>query len=454
MTDSWLPDLGRTRGAKYLAIADALGAAIAGGQLQAGDRLPPQRDLAARLGVDLTTVTKAYDAARRRELIEARGRSGSFVRSIRPAAPSAPPPADSGMNMPPELPNGLLEEALSGTIGTLLHSGPFTRLQYQPAGGNPHDRTVAAGLLGRRGMSSLDEQVVITAGGQNALHAILGAAIAPGGAIACGKYVYPGFKGVAERLGLRLVPLPDFSAETIENACECEGIAAIYVVPTNDNPTASTLSLTQRQDIAAVAARRGLQVIEDDAYGPLATDPLPTIASLVPDCCWHVASTSKILSPALRVAHVRAPNVGAALRLAVDVHETAIMAPPLNAAAISSWIEDGTFDRLLAAMRAEAEGRQRLAGGMLASLDFTAHPQGYHLWLRLPEGLRAKPLVELMRPTGVSVIDAERFSVGDADMEAVRVSLGGSLSPDRLTRALRLLQGYVAAPAMRSSALV
>ncbi|KAI1691137.1 bacterial regulatory protein, gntR family domain-containing protein [Ditylenchus destructor] len=59
MTDDWLPDLDPASGAKYTVIADALAAAIDRGTLPGGTRLPPQRDLAARLGVDLTTVTRA-----------------------------------------------------------------------------------------------------------------------------------------------------------------------------------------------------------------------------------------------------------------------------------------------------------------------------------------------------------------------------------------------------------
>ena len=81
MTDGWLPDLDHIAGPKYAAIADALSAAVDRGELPGGTRLPPQRDVAARLGVDLTTVTRAYDEARRRGLIEARGRAGSFVRA-------------------------------------------------------------------------------------------------------------------------------------------------------------------------------------------------------------------------------------------------------------------------------------------------------------------------------------------------------------------------------------
>ena len=103
----WLPDLGCAGGPKYLAIADALSTAIEAGELRAGDRLPPQRDLAARLGVDLTTVTKAYDRARSHGLIVARGRAGSFVLPQDVIA-AGPPPRDTGMNMPPEVEGGSL----------------------------------------------------------------------------------------------------------------------------------------------------------------------------------------------------------------------------------------------------------------------------------------------------------------------------------------------------------
>ena len=94
----WLPRLAARRGPRFLQIADALQAALADGALQPGDRLPPQRQLAAQLGVDLTTVTRAYDEARRRHLLEGRGARGTYV-----AAPKVELDAmlDLGMNTPP-----------------------------------------------------------------------------------------------------------------------------------------------------------------------------------------------------------------------------------------------------------------------------------------------------------------------------------------------------------------
>jgi DNA-binding transcriptional regulator YhcF (GntR family) len=75
----WMPRLAVHGAPRFLQIADALQAAVEGGSLKPGDRLPPQRQLAAQLDVDLTTITRAYDEARRRNLLEGRGARGTYV---------------------------------------------------------------------------------------------------------------------------------------------------------------------------------------------------------------------------------------------------------------------------------------------------------------------------------------------------------------------------------------
>lgn len=438
-TEAWLPDLAREPGPKYRAIADALGRAIDAGRLGAGERLPSQRILAERLGVDLTTVTKAYDMARHRGLIDTRGRAGSFVTAHGSETAAEPPHRDMGMNTPPDLPGGMLSAALTRSIGVLLAPGGAARLHYQPPGGAPQDRAAGAAWLASLGAPADEAQVVMTAGGQNALHAILATALAPGDAIACGRFVYPGLKALAARLGLTLVPLAELSAAALEAAA----VKALYLVPTNDNPTAHTVMLEERRAIAAVAERRGLIVIEDDAYSALSSTPIPPLGALAPGRCWHIASLSKIVSPALRVGWVRAPDIGAALRLAARVHETAVMPPPLNAAISCAWIADGTLARLVAAMRVEAEARQALAAEMLGGIAYQSHPQGYHLWLDLPDGLRAADLAEAMTGSGLSVVPGERFAVRPETHQAARISLGGPIDRARLTRALGLLRAHL-----------
>jgi DNA-binding transcriptional MocR family regulator len=410
--------------------------------------------VAARLGVDLTTVTRAYDTARLRGLIEARGRAGSFVAGTAQEPILPPPSVDTGMNMPPEIPGGLLSRAITETASALLAGSEMAWLQYAPAGGAPQDRAAGARLLSRRGLPSAEEEVIVTAGGQNALHAILTSTLGAGDVVACGRFVYPGFRALAERLGLTLLPLRRLDAAALGKACRKHAVRGLYIVPTNDNPTATTLAEDERAAIALVARQHDLQVIEDDAYGLLARTPIPPIAAFAPERCWYVASLAKIITPALRLAYVRAPGVGSALRLAADAHETAIMAPPLNAAMASRWIDDGSFDRLVTAMRGEVVWRQELADSVFGDMARQRSPEGYHIWLPLPAHLRAEDLAGVMRQHGLSVVPAASFAVGGESEQAVRISLGGLVDRERLGRLLRILHGHVSQPVGKATPLV
>jgi DNA-binding transcriptional MocR family regulator len=300
-------------------------------------------------------------------------------------------------------------------------------------------------LISRLGIATEADQTVVTAGGQNALHAILNSIAGPGDRIACGEFVYPGFRAVAKRLGLELVPLREMTASALEKALRHGAIKALYLVPTNDNPTTATLPVPEREELAQLARAHGMQIIEDDAYGLLPLQQLPPVARFAPDNTWYVLSTSKVISPALRVAFVRAPSVADALQLAADVHETAVMAPPLNAAVVASWLRDGTFDRLVAATRAEAAWRLKLATDLLGNASFACHPQGYHLWLELPEGVLAMQLTQSLAAAGIGAIPSDRFSVGECTKQALRVSLGGVADRQTLASALRSLNGHLSA---------
>ena len=438
---NWLPPLDALSGPKYRAIADAITQAIRTGALRPGERLPAQRELAAMLAVDLTTVTRSYGILRDAGLIEGAGKLGSYVRNGAEAALQAGDGDDTGMNMPPQPGFALIADSIrTGLVHLLRAGGQSPLLQYQPSGGNPHDRRAAAALFTARGMPTTQHDVVVTAGGQNALHAIVGTALATGDTICTGRHIYPGMRALALRFGLRIAPV-DGDAEGVDpdalGKALAAGARALYLVPTNDNPTTATIGLERRHAIAALVRAHGTILIEDDAYGQLPARPLPAIASLAPEHGWHIASTAKIISPVLRVAHVRTPSANAARSLAADVHATAVMAPPLNAALVTAWIRDGSLGRLVAAVRAEAVARQRIALRQLAGLDVAADPEGYHLWLKLADGIRATELTAAVRPLGLSIVPAEAFAVDPADAtRAVRISIGGAIDHDRLQLAL------------------
>jgi len=463
MMQNWIPDISAASGPKYLAIAGAIARDIDAGKLRAGDRLPPQRTLAEALGLDLTTITRAYGEAQRLGLVEGNGRRGSFVRSNTAAAIGIriDDAGETGMNAPPEGFGGSLGSSFQDCTAALLapeHGAlPF---QYQRSGGAPSVRKAGADMLATRGIPCSEDTVLIAAGGQNALHAIFSAELKAGEKLAVCPYVYPGLLALARRFGIELVAVEadegGMIPAALEQICLNQEIRAIYLVPTNDNPTAVTMPSDRRAAIAEVIVQHELLLIEDDAYGFLPNEPLPPVTSFAPDNSWYIASVSKVLTPGLRVAWLRAPDVAGAWRLAADMHETAIMAPPLNAAVVAEWLRTGTFDRLVDEVRAEASHRQELACECLPNASFRAPSYGYHLWLDVPADLDARHIADALRQHGLAAISGDAFAADRTitSTGALRVSIGGALSRKKLRRGLLLLAALISPTAPRKVSLV
>ena len=75
----WSPDLTPYSGPLYLRIVAAMAQAINSGELAEGDKLPPQRQLAWQLNINLSTVTKAFQEASKRHLIYGEVGRGTFI---------------------------------------------------------------------------------------------------------------------------------------------------------------------------------------------------------------------------------------------------------------------------------------------------------------------------------------------------------------------------------------
>lgn len=446
---TWLPDLSSARGPLYRAIADALASDVASGRLRGGERLPPQRDLARGLGVDLTTVSRAFAAAASAGLTVSEGRRGTFVRE-RPGSQGEIPAneAASGMNMPPESEDGAFRRRYAEGVAALL-KGNDAPLHYQPAGGTEEQRAAAALLLSALVPETKADQCVVTSGSQHSLHAVIALTVRPGDRVAAAGHAYPGFLATARRLGISLVPLAadgdGIVPEALEEAAARAPLRAVYVVPTNDNPTTATLPPARRRRIAAIARKFDFTILEDDAYGRLPERPVAPLAALAPERTWHLVTMSKLLSPSLRVGFVRAPTVRDALALSAAVHETAGMPPPVNATLVARWIEDGTFARLLAGVRAEARARMEEAAELLAPLGARGHREGYHLWLPLAPDANADRIAAQAVAAGLPAVASSAFATGpETDVQALRVSLGGSAQRWRVRREIARLEALVA----------
>ncbi|EFH09210.1 aminotransferase class I/II-fold pyridoxal phosphate-dependent enzyme, partial [Teichococcus cervicalis] len=198
------------------------------------------------------------------------------------------------------------------------------------------------------------ERLLLCPGAQGAMLAVLAALTRPGDTVCAEALTYPGFRALAAHLGLRLAPVAmdagGMLPESFAAQCRQAAPRALYCTPTLHNPTATTLSLERRQALLEIARQHAVPVIEDDAYGALPEQAPAPLAALAPGQVFHIASLSKCMGPALRLAYLVLPEPRWAPRLAATLRALAGMASPIGSALASAWIQDGSATALLQAI--------------------------------------------------------------------------------------------------------
>lgn len=430
---AWLQRIEALEGPAYRRIALALEAAVAEGELQAGDQIPAQREVARLIGVDFTTVTRAYGLARERGLIEGTAGRGTFI-CLRTNDDEAGL-VDLSMNLPPP-PTGLSLAGLlqDATRVLLARTDPAILMAYHPGAGSLAQRSAGAAWLAPT-LGAVDPaRVVVTSGAQTALSALLDHLTAPGDTIIVEAFTYPGLLATARRRGLTLMacPLDDegLQPEALARLTAQHAPRLICCTPTFQNPTAATMSPTRRAAVVEIARTAGAMILEDDAYGLLPAAPPPALAALWPDGVFHVATTAKALSPGLRLAYVVAPP-GQAEGFARTLHAIAQMPAPLMAGIVTQWIREGVAAKVLAGVRAEAVARRALAAELLPSA--VGGEESLHVWL---PGAAA---TSAARERGLALVGADTFKAPGATGEGLRLSLGAASKRTALARGLREL---------------
>jgi len=451
----WVPAIEDRTKPVYLAIADAIADDIRTGRLSAGQRLPPQRSLAEQLGIDFTTVSRAYGEARHRGLVDARVGQGTYVRAtapvppptraVQPGRPAAPAAlVDMTMNQPP-LPDApaLLERLRRDMAAVVTGLALPDVLHYPDAVDRQEDRAAGVHWLRHRLPDLSPERVLTAPGTQGALLALLTGLARPGDAVCAEALSYPGFRAVAAQLGLRVVGVPmdadGLDPDALRAVLAQHRPKALYCIPTFHNPTTTTMPLERRRAVAAAAREHGVPIIEDDIYGPLPEDAPPPLAAIAPEITYHIAGLAKCVSPMLRIAYVVAPDGRQALRVAAAQRATALMASPLTAAVARRWIVDGTAEAVRDAIRAEAMERRALAEAILPAGCAVTRREAFHLWLRLPEAWTRGEFAVHLHGRGIAAVAADAFATTPDVPQALRVCLGAPTSRDETRRVLEIL---------------
>lgn len=452
-----LPDIDNRTGPIYAAIAEALAGDIERGQLKPGERLPTHRQLARELGVTVGTIAHAYtDLARRGLVVAGPGRGGTTVRKLEPFGDQAGPgdsPGQTVIDLTTNRPaTELFSKEMALTLGALSRRQDLASLQeYRSDAGAEAHRDAGAAWIARTALAdAAAENVVVCNGTQHALCVALMALTRPGHAVFTEALTYAGLRAIAARLHLDLYGLAmdadGLRPDSFEEACR-SGLAKVLVcVPSIHNPTTVTMPEGRRQDIAEIAVRHGVTIVEDDVHGPLLANRPPAIANFAPEHTVLITGTSKAIAPGLRVGYALAPQqlLG---QLIAGVRATTWMASPLMAEIASIWINDGTAGKIIHDQRRELAAREAMAVKAFRGLSYKSHASSLHFWLQLPQPWRTDEFVGQARNHSVAVVPSEAYAVGRSDIpHAVRINLGAARSRAELEQGLNTLKDVLSHP--------
>lgn len=460
----------RTSAMLYDQIRDA----VAAGRLRGGERLPTSRWLAADLGVSRTTVTAVFGRLVAEGILEARVGDGTYVadhasgggaeRAARPGGralvrrPAPRPPA--GRSVPVDsvdLRTGRPDPGLFPStewrraVKVAVERPPPG---YGDAAGSPALRSALAAWVGRtRGLDVAAEQVLVTAGAQQAFELCAQILVGDGELVA---FEEPGYEPARRSFlanGAIVQPVPvDRDGMVVD---EIDAAArVVYVTPSHQSPTGVTMTAARRTALLDLARRRSMAVIEDDydtefRYVDRPLEPLHRL-----DRHGHVVyvgTFSKSLSPSLRLGFVVAPSdLVAELTAARRTRD--VQPPHLTQVALTQLIVSGDFDRHLRRVRRVCQERfevvkRRVDDLHRAGLVPAPWPSnaGLHTMVELHEGTDASEVRDRLASLGVVVDTADEHWFG-VPRPALTVGFGLA-TPGELEHAFDRLADILRHPA-------
>jgi DNA-binding transcriptional MocR family regulator len=453
---------------RYQELASQTEQLIANGVLRAGDRLPSVRQACRIHTVSPITVTQAYYLLESRGLIEARPKSGYFVR------------ARLGRNLPePEMSHplgGSTQLQVSDFIFQILDSvrdpgvvplgssfpspylypldklgrflanaarrfDPLATVTDLPPGNEELRRQLALRYLAQ-GAAVSPQEIIVTSGAMEGLNLCLQAVTQPGDLIAIESPTFYAGLQASERLGLKVIEIPSHPREgvslsALEEALRQHPIKACLFMLNFANPTGSLVADERKPALVELLRRHDIPLIEDDVYAELYFGPQAPRCSKADDqagLVMHVSSFSKCLAPGYRLGWVAAGRYAERIRR-LKLSTSLATTIPVQIA-LADYLKQGGYENHLRHLR-QALARQEAELVSAVEQHFPAgtrlaRPQGgYFLWLELPRQVDTLLLHQQALELGISIAPGPIFSAQREFGHYLRLNFGHPDSPRR-----------------------
>lgn len=444
----------------YQKVADSVAELITSGSLRPGDRVPSVRRLSQQQKVSIPTVLQAYVVLENRRLIEARPKSGFFVRPrlaatlSEPTAPSqtsAVPWADFHTSTPivrdltepglvplggaipsPELLPGA---KLVRILGSLVREHTNEIINYDPVPGSSKLRREISRRSLDWGCHLSAEELLVINGTTEGFQLALRALTKPGDTVLVESPTYYGLVHILKQQGLKAVAVPasprdGISIEGVELALRQHKVTAMVLIPNFNNPLGGLIPDENRLALLSLAAKHHVPIVEDDIYGDLhheGTRPRCLKALDRHGLVLLCGSYSKTLAPGFRIGYI-AP--GPYYEKIVHLKTAANLATAtLPALAVAEFLRNGGYDHHLRKIRTTYRDqvqkmREAVAEAFPQPVRISNPRGGFVLWVELAENVDAMRLFGEARKAGISIAPGPIFSpVGDF-RNYIRLSCG------------------------------
>ncbi len=441
MDTIWLPNLQNCTGPKYRALELAIRQAIRGGQLKQGDKLPPVRDLGWRTGVTPGTVARAYKNLVDAGVLDATVGRGTFV-PIQHVEKNDSMQETGVTLLSPRLPDEGQAELIREAMHRYASSVPTDRLLRYPTRechAPAHTAFVEANRTAPIGPFT-ESDVVITHGGQHAIVLIMQTVfkgLQP--AVIVDELSYAGFRRAAElcRAQVHSVSWDDEGPviEEFEALVRDNNIQMYCASSDVCNPTARMTSVPRRHQIAEIARRYGVHIIDDDCYrnGPFLG---PSYRQLLPELGWYTTSPSKSISAALRIGFVVAPQ-GWANALVRAMTFNSFGVPESITATYAMIQQHPLLPEILERCREKMDRLLRAAVNYLGGYQLRWQKDVPFIWLELPYGWRSGEFCHAVEAQSVFLKSSEEFGLRKSKtVHAVRIAINGSIPESRFEEAM------------------
>ncbi|MFD2053688.1 PLP-dependent aminotransferase family protein [Mesorhizobium calcicola] len=347
---------------------------------------------------------------------------------------------------PPLVPEVFDPEYRKAMDGVLSRYTPSEMVGAHRWMGTEEDRAAGGVFTGRRlGANPEPSRVIVTNGTQSAFNMLFGGLVGQGNVLAVESLTYPPILVLAKHFGFvpKGVRMDDegIVPEALEDLCRSDRPKALYLLSTLQNPTTATMLLKRRQQIADIARKYDLQIIEDDIYSLLPEGLPPPISTLAPERSWYMLGVAKTIAAGMKIAYVVAPSAALAEeQFWPGVRATFWMSAPISAAVSTQLIETGGAERIIDAVKQEMVARHKIVRPLLTGTDFETKDGALHVWIRLPETASASGLASLIRERGVNVGTGDPYAASPGKApRAIRIGIGHAKSHAELEEAIRII---------------